>query len=52
MTYLREHPEETVLVHLTRAPTRATGVPLLALSPTYMASPRSSRRWPVVEVST
>ena len=33
MTYLREHPEQTVLVHLTRAPTAPTSVPLAALGP-------------------
>ena len=43
MTYLREHPEQTVLVHLTRAPTqadpRAAGAPWARTS---VASPRSS----------
>ena len=31
MTYLREHPEETVLVHLTRAPCAPTVLPVTAL---------------------
>jgi alpha-glucosidase len=33
ITYLREHPEQTVLVHLTRAQTAPTFVPLAALGP-------------------
>ncbi len=31
MTYLREHPDQTVLVHLTRAETAPTEIPLAAL---------------------
>jgi alpha-glucosidase len=33
ITYLREHPEQTVLVHLTRATTSPTRLPLRALGP-------------------
>ncbi len=33
ITYVREHPEQTVLVHLTRAQTAPTSVPLAALGP-------------------
>ncbi len=33
MTYLREHPDETVLVHLTRTSTSPTEIPLAALGP-------------------
>lgn len=33
MTYLREHPDQTLLVHLTRAATTPSSVPLAALGP-------------------
>jgi alpha-glucosidase len=33
MTYLREHPEQTVLVHLTRAPCAPTELPSAAFGP-------------------
>jgi alpha-glucosidase len=33
MTYLREHPEQTVLVHVTRAATSPTEIPLAVLGP-------------------
>ena len=49
MTYLREHPEQTVLVHLTRAPTRATRVPLRALGPDVRGVTSIVGEWPVVE---
>ncbi len=49
MTYLREHPEQTVLVHLTRAPTQATRVPLRALGPDVRGVTSIGGEWPVVE---
>jgi alpha-glucosidase len=49
MTYLREHPEQTVLVHLTRAPTSPTRVPLGALGPDVRGVTSIVGEWPVVE---
>jgi len=49
MTYLREHPEQTVLVHLTRAPTSPTRVPLGALGPDVRGVTSLVGEWPVVE---
>ena len=49
MTYLREHPEQTVLVHLTRAPTSPTRVPLRALGPDVRGVSSIVGEWPVVE---
>ena len=49
MTYLREHPEQTVLVHLTRAQTAPTSLPLAALGPDVRGFTTISGAQPRVE---
>ena len=49
MTYLREHPDETVLVHLTRAATSPTAIPLAALGSGVRGVTAVAGAEPVVE---